>query len=178
MSRAPVKGPEEIDVVLNNLRGQGNYVQGDISEEVLKDPALDEMWEAAAADEGYQLAAKAIAEKILIATLKTMKDHPVHAYKQWIYRLSILEKDGVWLLLLDSTRLAVPEALRGKLLAREHMSHQRQNKTILTVAAKYIWQGYDRDIKEMCSTCEVCQKHGRSKQRQPGRLALEYVIRP
>ena len=60
MSRAPVVGAEEVKAVLNNLRGQANYnyvcnkivssVQGDISEEVLEDPALDEMLIAAAAD--------------------------------------------------------------------------------------------------------------------------------
>ena len=87
MSRAPVGGLEEVEAVLNNLRGQANYnyvcnrivslVQGDNSEEVLEDPALDEMWVAAAADEGYQAAANVIADKVSMTLLKSMNKHPI-----------------------------------------------------------------------------------------------------
>ena len=60
MSRARVGELEEIEAVLNNFRGQSNYaynriislVQEDISEEVLEDPALNEIWEAAKTDKG------------------------------------------------------------------------------------------------------------------------------
>ena len=49
---SPVGGPEGIDRVLRRLRGHASYVQnrvvtcvtGDICKEVIKDPALDEMW--------------------------------------------------------------------------------------------------------------------------------------
>ena len=85
---------------MDNLRGQANYVcnrivsflQGDISEEVLEDPALDEMWIAAAADRDYQACTKAIADKVSRADLKSMKKHPIQVYKVWWSRLSTMEK--------------------------------------------------------------------------------------
>ena len=81
-------------------------------------------------------------------------------------------------MLVDSTRLAIPTAFRRTLLDREHVAHQGINKTIITVAAKYIWPGYEQDIKETCASCGVCQRHGRSQPSQPNRLALEFVTRP
>ena len=48
---------------------------------VLEDPAFNELWDSAKADEGYQHAARAIAEKVPVSTLKTMNNHPVQAYK-------------------------------------------------------------------------------------------------
>ena len=60
MSRAPVGSSDEVEKVLNSMKGQANRdyvynrivssVQGDISDEVLEDPALDDLWEAAEAD--------------------------------------------------------------------------------------------------------------------------------
>ena len=62
LSRSPVRGPKGIDRVLSGLRGHASYaynrvvtcVRGDICREVIEDLALDEMWEAAKIDEGYQ----------------------------------------------------------------------------------------------------------------------------
>ena len=145
MSRAPVGGSEEVEVVLNNLRGQAQVcyrivssVQGDISEEVLEDPALDEMWAAADANEDYQKCAKIIADKGSKADMKSMNNHPIQAYKVWWSKLSTMEiKSGTRIMLLDSTRIVVPETMRQKVLEREHMAHQGINKTCLDIAAKY-----------------------------------------
>ena len=66
LSRSLVGGPESIERILRRLRGHASYaynrvvscVTGDIYKEMIEDWALDEMWEAAKLDEGYQSVAE------------------------------------------------------------------------------------------------------------------------
>ena len=106
---------DEVEKELNNMRGQGsrNYVynrivslvQGNISDEVLEDPALDDLWEAAEADKDYQRAAKVIADKVKMKEVMSMDIHPIKQFRKWAYMLSIIEnKKGTRLMLLDATR--------------------------------------------------------------------------
>ena len=61
-------GPEIIERTLRSLGGHASFaynrvvscVKGDICKEVIKDPALDAMWEAAKKDEGCQRVAETI----------------------------------------------------------------------------------------------------------------------
>jgi hypothetical protein len=60
--RSPVGGAEGVERVLRRLRGHASYeynrvvscITGDICREVIEDPALEDMWEAARLDKGYQ----------------------------------------------------------------------------------------------------------------------------
>ena len=81
-------------------------------------------------------------------------------------------------MLVDSTRILVPEGLREELLDRALVGHQGVNKTCWDIAEKYIWPDYKRQVAELCASCEACQRHGRSQKNQPMRLALEHVTRP
>ena len=47
------------------------------------------------------------------------------------------ERESTRVMMMDSTRVVVPEALRQKPLEREHVAHQGINKTSLDIAAKY-----------------------------------------
>ena len=146
---------------------------------MLEDPALDDLWEAAEADGDYQQAAKVIADKVKMKEVMSMDKHPIKEFRRWAYRLSIIQnKKGTRLMLLDATRLLVPESLREVLLDRAHAGHQGVTKMGWDVAAKYFWPGYKTDIAETCANCQSCQQHGRSQQAQPMRLALEHVTRP
>lgn len=58
--------------------------------EVLEDPALDELWEEAKKDEGYQKAAEVVADKVPVETMKTMNDHPIKGYKGCLNKLSVI----------------------------------------------------------------------------------------
>ena len=104
MSRAPVGNTDEVEKVLNHLRGQGNYnyvcnrivssVQGDISEEVLEDPALDELWAAAQADSDYQLDAKVIAKKVNMKGGGNHEDAPHQAIQEVVLQAFYNCKQG------------------------------------------------------------------------------------
>ena len=66
--RSPVGGAEQVEAVLRRLRGHLTYsynrvvscIKGDICKEVIEDPALDDMWEAARLDEGYMPMARTV----------------------------------------------------------------------------------------------------------------------
>ena len=66
-------------------------MQGDISDGVLEDPALNDLWEAAEADEDYKLTAKVIADKVKMKEVMTMDKHPIKQFRRWAYMLSIIE---------------------------------------------------------------------------------------
>ena len=61
-------GLKPIEGALRKIKGQASYaynrviscITRDICKEVIKDPALDEMWEAAKKDEGCQRVAETI----------------------------------------------------------------------------------------------------------------------
>ena len=71
LSRSPVGGTEGVERVLRRLRGHASYaynrvvscVKGDICREVIEDPALKDMWEAAGLDKGYQSVALTVKRK-------------------------------------------------------------------------------------------------------------------
>ena len=76
----------------------------------------------------------------------------------------IENKKGTRLLLLDATRIVVPEALGEQLVIQAHIGHQGINKMCMDVAAKYFWPQYKTSIAEVCASCNSCQQHGRSQQ--------------
>ena len=67
-------------------------------------------------------------------------------------------------MLLDATRIVVPEALKEQLLIQDHIGHQGVNKLCMDVAAKYFLPEYKTGIAEICASCLSCQQHGRSQQ--------------
>ena len=92
--------------------------------------------------------------------------------------MSVIEKGESMILLMDQTRIVVPEAMRRKLMDREHLAHPGVNKMLASLRAKYFWPGIEGDIKRIVEACEPYQLHMPSQARDPHRLALEYVSRP
>ena len=52
-------------------------------------------------------------------------------------------------------------------LRREHLSHKGAKKTILDIAAKYYWPGFEMDVKKMVGECMLRQTHRRSEKSEP-----------
>ena len=179
LSRAPVGSHAGVERVLNNLRGHAynriiTLVKGNVSPEVLEDPALDELWEEAELDKGYQRAAKVVADKVPDETIKTLNDHPIKEYRGANNKLSVIEM----LMLRNSTRIVIPDQFRVVVLEREHISHAGTTKMYEDIGAKYLWPGMAEDIKRKGQECIVCQEHENSHRREPMKLALEFVDWP
>ena len=137
-----------IERVLHRLRGQASYaygrtvtpVQGDISPEVLQDPALDEMWKETRKVKAYQAVAKVVSDKVPKEMVRTMSKHPMKEYQSNMERLSVMEKliHKSWtrIMLMDYTRIVVPNAFREEVMRRKHYSHSGRKKMEESITAK------------------------------------------
>ena len=117
------RGSEEVERVLGRLRGHALYaynrmvscVTGDICREVIKDPALDNMWAAARLDKGYQSVAMTVKQNKGKEVYKTLSKAANKEYVGLgIERMSVIEKGNSMVLLMDQTRIVVPETMRKK----------------------------------------------------------------
>ena len=152
LSRSPVGGAEEVEGVLRRLRGHASYaynrviscIKGDICKEVVEDPALDDMWEAARLDEGYMSVALTVKQKTGKEVYKTLSKAAIKEYVgQGIERMSVIEKGGSMILLMDQTRIVVYEAVRKRLMDREHLAHPGINK-MLARGSRGLWRAASR----------------------------------
>ena len=82
------------------------------------------------------------------------------------------------ILLMDQTQIVVPEAMRKRLMDREHLAHPGVTKMQGSLRAKYFWPGIEGDVRRIVEGCEPCQLHMSSQARDPRRPALEYVSWP
>ena len=117
LSRSPVGGAEQVEAILRRLRGHASYaynrvvscIKGDNCKEVIEDPALDDMWEAARLDEGYMSVARTVKQKTGEEVYKTLSKHAIQEYVgKGIERMSVIEKGDSMILLMDQTRIVVP----------------------------------------------------------------------
>ena len=118
LSRALVGGPEAIKRAQRGLRGHASYaynrvmpcITGDICKEVIEDPALDEMWEAAEKDDGYQKVAETIESKKELTIIKTLSKAAIKEYVRFgIERMLVIKKGDTMIVVKDQTRIVVPK---------------------------------------------------------------------
>ena len=62
------------------------------------------------------------------------------------------------LVLKGTNRIIVPENLRQNALNELHVSHFGTSKTIFRARTCVFWPGINRDIKQLCEICEICNK--------------------
>ena len=123
--------------------------------------------------------AKTVKQKTGEEVYKTLSKAAIKEYVgQGIERMSVIEKGESMILLVDQTRIVVPEAVRKRLMDREHLAHPGINKMLASLRAKYFWPGIEGDVRRVVEGCEPCQMHMNSQARDPHRLTLEYVSRP
>ena len=110
-------GPEAIERALRRLREHASYaynrvisnISGDICKEVIEDPALDKMWEAAEKDEGYQRVAETKERKKAHEIIKTVSKARITKYiGLGVDRMSVIKKVETMIMLKDQTRIVVP----------------------------------------------------------------------
>ena len=110
---------------------------------------------------------------------KTLSKAAIKEYVgKGIERMSVIEKGKSMILLMNQTRIVVPDAVRKRLMDREHLAHPGINKMLASLRAKYFWPGIEGDVKRVVEGCEPCQLHMNSQARDPHRLTLEHVSRP
>ena len=70
------------------------------------------------------------------------------------------------MLVLDSTRLIIPQPSQKAVLRELHRAHSGMQKTYATALKLYYWPGMKNCIRTFVSTCKICQKFASSLPRQ------------
>lgn len=93
--------------------------------------------------------------------IKTLYGEVKHMFK---FRNELQTNNG---LLYYGTRLIVPQTLRRFVLNILHETHLGTSKINSIVDQFYYWPGIYSDIKNLVSSCAVCQKYQRSNKTEP-----------
>ena len=85
---------------------------------------------------------------------ESQEKHPdsIKEFYSFHYELSVI--DG--LVLKGTNRIIVPKKLGQNALNKLHVSHLGTVKTILRARTCVFWPGINRDIKQLCDNCEIC----------------------
>ena len=62
-------------------------------------------------------------------------------------RMSVIEKGESMIMLMDQTRIVVPEAMRKRHMDRENLAHPGINKMLASLRAKYFWPASRRMLE-------------------------------
>ena len=96
------------------------------------------MWEAAGLDKGYQSVTLTVKRKTDKEVYKTLSKAAIKEFVGLgIERKSVIEKGKTMILLMDQTRIVVPQTLKKKLMGREHLAHPGITKMQKSLRAKY-----------------------------------------
>ena len=164
LSRAPVfDPPEEEDPDVDNEVVCNAVV-------VASDPLLQEMCEAAAADQDYCSVVKAVLQGKNVSDLP--KWHMAKKFKNIWKDVSIAEEV---LLCISATRIIVPVAMRKKILSQLHFSHAGIQRTVELARQLFFWPKMRKDVINMIDTCEECQQLRASQAREPEQSLPEAV---
>ena len=145
LSRAPHFGPKHQEtVVCNHVLVQA----------VAEDPALQEVYEAAAEDEDYRAIVGALLSGKSPSSLPP--SHPARVLKAQWDDISIMDEK---LIVFQSERLFIPAKLRRAILDKLHTSHSGISKTKSLARRLYFWPGISKEIENLISNCEVCHLH-------------------
>ena len=107
---------------------------------MIKDLALDEMWETAGKESDYNLVAQMIAHKLPRDLMRPLSKHPFKEYlTNGLKRMLVIQKGDTRLMLMDQTPIVVPVTLRKIMLDKEHESHVGKTRMGNNIKAKYFW---------------------------------------
>ena len=99
-------------------------------------------------------------DKVLSILLKKVKDGL--ANDKWVIRKKVLMRVSKDIAGQDTYAIALPECLIQTILEFSHgtgigTGHPGSNKMIKYIKNYYYWPGINRDVKEYCKKCTVCQ---------------------
>ena len=140
-----------------------------------RDPLLQELIDAANADQEYQTIKDGLATTTRLRRNQATtpvemreeelpEDHPLHKYAQVWKNLSI---HPTGLIILNHERIVVPASYRNTLLNELHSPHCGQTKTQRRARRDYWWPNFDQQIQAAVRRCSTCVPFLPSQQQQP-----------
>ena len=115
--------------------------------------------DAARADESYQALVLAITDGF-----PSYRDLQPSLRPYWSIRAHLSTDSGV---VLKGQRIVVPRALRRRALTDLHAAHQGLTRTKARARQVFYWPNMANDIANVIGSCDVCQLHAPSQQKEP-----------
>ena len=151
LSRAPVFSPNDEDD--DGIDTQVRMVVG-------SDPNFASLLDAAENDISYQ-EQLAIIKRGDFSKIPTT--HPINHIKGMWDRVSSMEG----LIIIDGSRIFVPQSARKQLLDTGHKSHCGAEKMKMQFRQLYYWPGMGNEIENLVRSCEKCRYHLPSLPKEP-----------
>ena len=143
LSRAPIFSPPEKELI---------SVNQSFANKLASDPALQTFYDAANSDHNYKSTVQALLAGKTPSVLPN--NHPARTFRNIWDDLSVMDDT---LLVLNDSRLVVPQACREQLLKNLHLSHSGLNKTKQLARNLYYWPNMSSSIQQLIEACEECQ---------------------
>ena len=105
--------------------------------------------------------------KLQSAVEKGESDPGSSQFKTLMHCLSLRQIDDVLMVILDSTRMVIPDKSQKVVLKELHKAHSGISKTYATAVQLYYWPGMKNCIKTFLSSRKICIKHSPSQARPP-----------
>ena len=86
-------------------------------------------------------------------------------FKTLMHRLSLRQIEDILLVIIDSTRMVIPDSSKKTVLKELHKAHSGISKTYATATQLYYWPGMKNCIKTFLSSCKTCIKFAQSQAR-------------
>jgi hypothetical protein len=99
---------------------------------------------------------------------KLSPSSPARQLKHVWGRVSMMgNPDGAALMMVDGTRIVIPEAKRKTVVRALHKSHCGIEKTKQQARQLFWWPGMMNEVEIACANCPACIKHKPSRVREP-----------
>ena len=112
--------------------------------------------DAAAADADYRAIIACIEAEWKVNQIPA--SHPAAPLKKMWHELSVIGADHEALILVNGSRIYVPQAARKEILHMMHEAHSGITKTRELANQLYYWPGINNDIELLVKSCKACQK--------------------
>lgn len=165
LSRSPIGRPNQGDTLAEEVECYVDLLE---NSRPLSDKLLEQIQQATEGD--------SILQEAINHTRHGWPTHMNSIYRRelrdyFVTRSELSESRG---LLLYRNRIVIPETLRSEVLRSIHDGHLGLNKCRARAQDSVWWPGITQDIRNLINTCEFCQTHRRSQQREP----LKYTPLP
>jgi hypothetical protein len=149
LSRFPVFPPPEAEEDIEDAEIAAGAA---MCHAISTDPNLSPLFEAAAIDHDYEAVKQALLDGRVPKQFPPA--HPARQYSSVWSDLSVYD-DG--LIVLDGSRIVIPETERGRILELLHLPHNGQTKTKVAARQLYYWPTMNNEITLMVERCEPCR---------------------
>ena len=92
------------------------------------------------------------------------RSNPNELHPYWNIRDELTVHKG---LILKGSKILIPPTMRKEILTKIHAGHQGREKCKQRARQVVFWPGINSDIDNLVESCETCQRHQHSHQKEP-----------